>query len=561
MAYAVIMPKAGMAMEEGTIMKWLKQEGDKVEAGEPLLEIHTDKVSMEVEAEAGGILLKILRQEGDVVPVTQTIAYIGETGEDISAAPAVPLKEKEYASKADKSDTFYDVIVIGGGPAGYVAAIKASQLGGRVALVEKDTVGGTCLNRGCIPTKAYLRNAELIDNLKTSADRGIILDTESLRIDMEKAVDYKNRVVSSLTTGVDGLLRSNNVRLYSGIGKISGEKQVTVNGDVVLDGGSIIVAGGSKAARISIPGIESPLVLTSDEALNLKKIPESLVIIGGGVIGIELATVFQAYGTQVTVVEIAGRILPGMDEEISETLSKVLSRKGIKLMTGVSLESVSELEGGLSLELQDHGALKASMALLSVGRVPDMEGFGNMKPESHRGRIKVNEYMETSIKGIYAPGDINGMKMLAHAAFKMGETAAENAMGNKAVFKSNNIPSCVYTIPEVASVGLTEAETKDRKDICIGKFPFSSNSRALAAGEYEGFVKVIADNKYGEILGVHIVGPGAAELINEAAVLMEMEITVHELSGTVHGHPTYSEAIMEAAADCLGRSIHLPGNS
>jgi dihydrolipoamide dehydrogenase len=559
MAYRVIMPKAGMAMEEGTIIKWLKQEGELVEAGEPLLEIHTDKVNMEIESEYSGVLLKILHGEGDTVPVTQAIAFIGEAGE---AAPEDAAKKKtgkkHSMPAAEEPEGIYDVIVVGGGPAGYVAAIKASQLGGKVGLVEKDTVGGTCLNRGCVPTKVYLRNAELIHSLKGAAERGILLDTDSFRVDMEKAVEYKNMVVNSLTSGVKGLLESNNVRLYSGTGKITSEKQVTVNGDLVIKGESIIFAGGSKAAKINIPGIENPRVLTSDEALEMKELPDSMAIIGGGAIGIEMATVFHTYGTKVTVIEAADRILPNMDGEISEMLSRILKGRGVELVTGAVLESISESEGELRLNLGNNKSIKASAALLAIGRIPDMEGCGDINLETVDGRIKVNEYMETSIKGIYAPGDINGIRMLAHAAFRMGEIAAMNAMGSKARFELKNIPSCVYTIPEAASVGLTEEEAKSRSDTCIGRFSFSGNSRALAAGEYEGFVKIIAERKYGEILGVHILGPGAAELINEAAVLMDMEITVWELSDSVHGHPTYSEAIKEAAADCIECSIHLP---
>lgn len=560
MAYEVIMPKAGMAMEEGTIVRWFKKEGERVEAGESLLEILTDKVNMEVEAAASGVLIKILRQEGEVVPVTQTIAYIGAQGEQVNAGKA-EIETTKSAMPADVKkapDDIYDVVVIGGGPAGYVAAIKAAQLGGKVALVEKDTVGGTCLNRGCIPTKTYLKNAELIESIRHAVKRGIMLDSTAFKMDMDKVVAQKNSVVTTLTSGVQGLLKSHNVKLYKGVGRITGKKQVCIDEGATVNARKIILAGGSKAAKINLPGIESALVLTSDEILDLKEVPGRLAIIGGGVIGIELATVFHAYGSRITVIEIADSILPGMDREVSAELSRVLTEKGIQILTGVRLQSVQESSGKLVLHLEDGKAVEADKALLSIGRVPDMEGLGDIRPAAEKGRVKVNERMETSVEGIYAPGDINGIRMLAHAAFKMGETAASNAMGKTAIFRPDRIPACIYTVPEAASVGLTEEEASSRHEITVGRFPFGANGRALASGEGVGFVKVIADKKYGEILGVHIVGPCAAELINEAAVLMEMEITVHEAAEIVHGHPTYSEAFMEAAADCLGSCIHLP---
>jgi len=560
MATKIIMPKAGMAMEEGTIVKWLKKEGDKVEQGEPLLEILTDKVNMEVEALVSGILLKILKEEGEVVPVTQPIGYIGQPGEiveEIECDPKIVGIEVEKDPAVMKEENF-DIIVIGGGPAGYVAAIKAAQLGGNVALVEKDVVGGTCLNRGCIPTKTYLKNAELIENIKQAGSRGIILNNTSYRIDMDKTVQIKNEVVKTLTTGVAGLLKSHGVKIYEGTAKLTRDKKVEINGIEMLTGKKIILAAGSKAAKINIPGIDSSLMLTSDEILDLKEVPGHLAVIGGGVIGIELAMVFHAYGSQITIIEMADRILPGMDKEVSEELFKILTQKGIKILTSRRLEKIHEQNGKLSLFLEGREIIEADKALLSIGRVPDLEAVGEIELQMDRGRIKVNEYMETSLEGVYAPGDVNGYKMLAHAAFKMGEAAAANAMGKKEKVDLNNVPGCIYSIPEVGAVGLTEDEAKAKYDISIGKFHFTGNGRALASGESIGFVKVIADKKYGEILGVHIIGPGAAEMINEAASIMEMEITVHEAANIIHGHPTFSEAFMEACADCLGKSIHLP---
>ena len=457
-----------------------------------------------------------------------------------------------------ETEGLFDVAVIGGGPAGYVAAIKAAQLGGKVALAEKDVVGGTCLNRGCIPTKAYLKNAETIEHIRHAAKRGIIIETGTLKVDMDKTVEMKNGVVRTLTGGVSSLLRSNGVKVFKGTGRIRKDKTIVIDGSATIAASKIIFAGGSKAAKIKIPGIESPLVLTSDEMLDLKEVPAGLAIIGGGVIGVEMATAFSAFGSDVTVIELMDRIVPAMDREISAELLKTLKAKGIKVLTSKRLDRIEEKDGKLRLHLEGGETVEADKALLSIGRIPDFDGAGEIEFEMDGNRIKVNEKMETSVPGIYAPGDINGRNMLAHAAFKMGEVAAINAMGGNAKANLGRVPSCVYTMPEVGSVGLTEEDAKEKYDVSIGRFPFAANGRALASGEAAGFVKVIADKKYGEVLGVHIIGPNAAEMVNEAAALMEMEVTVHEIAEIIHAHPTYSEAFMEAAADSLGVCIHLP---
>ena len=451
----------------------------------------------------------------------------------------------------------YDVVVIGGGPAGYVAAIKASQLGGKVALVEKDVVGGTCLNRGCIPTKTYLKNAEILETIHQAGQRGIMLASTDYKIDMEKIVAGKNEVVKTLTNGVAGLLKSYGVKTYQGLGKITKDKKVSVDGKETIEARKIILAGGSKPSRIKIPGMESRLVMTSDEILDLKEIPEHLAIIGGGVIGIELATVFRAYGSQVTIIEMEDRLAPMMDRELSLELARIAKEKQIKVMTGTKLLKLEERKGKLQIDT-DQGEFEADKALLSIGRVADLSALGEVEFEMERGKVKVNDKMETSIEGIYAAGDMNGKWMLAHAAFKMGEVAAANAMGKEEKVKLDYTPSCIYTMPEVGSVGLTEDAAKEKYEIAIGRFHFGANGRALASGERSGFVKVIIDKKYGEILGVHIVGPSATEMINEAAALMSMEITAHEVSEIIHGHPTFSEAFMEAVADSLKKCIHKP---
>lgn len=512
MALEVIMPKAGVDMTEGQIVQWNKKVGEFVKEGEILLEIMTDKVSMELEAEEDGYLIAILKGDGETVPVTEVIGYLGEERENIPTAGAAspeasPVPVASTSNDDGKSDDAFDIVVIGGGPAGYVAAIKAAQLGGKVALVEKSELGGTCLNRGCIPTKTYLHNAEIIENIGHAANRGIVIENPNFTVDMEKLLETKSKVVNTLVGGVAGLLRSYGVTVHKGIGTITKDKNVLVNGSELLETKKIILAGGSK----------------------------------------------------VTVIEMMDRIVPAMDAEVSKNLRLILERKGMTILTGTKLQEIIEENGQLRIKVEGKDDIIASKALLSIGRMPDLEGIGEVEFELDRGCIKVNEYMETSVPGIYAPGDINGTKMLAHAAFRMGEVSAENALkGNHAVAKLNLTPAAIYTLPEVAAVGLTEEQAREKYDVAIGKFNFAANGRAIASDAAQGFVKVIADKKYGEILGVHIIGPAAAELINEASSIIEMEITVEEMLKTIHGHPTYSEVMYEAFADVLGMAIHSP---
>ena len=571
MALEIIMPKAGIDMTEGEIVEWKKKVGDPVKQGEILLEIMTDKTNMELEAEEDGYLIAILKEAGQTVPVTEVIGYLGAEGEKAPTggvsetkseeAPKVEEEPKEVKEtpKPKKSDSAYDVVVIGGGPAGYVAAIKAAQVGGKVAIVEKSELGGTCLNRGCIPTKAYLHNAEIIEGVKHAAGRGIMIENPNFTVDMDKVLGMKSKVVKKLVGGVGALLKSNGVDVFKGVGTITKDKNVLVNGEKLVETDKIIFAGGSKVSRINIPGMDSKLVMTSDDILELNEVPETLAVIGGGVVGVELGQAFSTFGSKVTVVEMMDRIVPGMDAEVSNTLRTALEKKGMTIMTSTKLQEIVEKDGKLHIKLEGKEDLVVDRALLSIGRVPDLEGIGEVEFELERGRIKVDEFMETSVKGIYAPGDINGTKMLAHAAFRMGEVAAENAVnGNHHVAKLDLTPAAIYTMPEVAMVGLTEEQAREKYDISVGKFSFAANGRAIASDEDFGFIKVIADKKYGEILGVHIIGPAAAEIINEASSIMEMEITVEEMLKTIHGHPTYSEVMYEAFADVLGLAVHAP---
>ncbi len=564
MAEKIIMPKAGMSMEFGTIIKWLKEVGDKVEYGEPILEIETDKTSMQVEAMNDGYILSKLYEAGAEVPVVTTIGYIGAQGETPPAgdAPVVPAESPVEAvpvGDVHKEGKAYDVVVLGGGPAGYIAAIKVARLGAKTAVVEKSALGGTCLNRGCIPTKTYLKTAEIIHEAMEAKKRGVLFKDLSYTVDMKGVVAEKNGVVKKLVSGVTGLIKSNGIDVYQGEGKIQTDKTIVIDGKETISADKVIFAGGSKVSRINIPGIDSSAVMTSDDILDLEELPENLVVIGGGVVGVEMASAFCAFGSKVTVLEMMDRIVPGMEGELSGVLKQSLKAQGIDIKNGVGIVKIEQKGGKAYVHLKEGEPVEADKILLSIGRVPDLSGIEDLDVAvDERGRVKVDDGMKTNLDWMWAPGDSTGRMMLAHAAFNLAEIAAENAMGGHEAYTGKYIPSCIYTTPELASVGLKEEDAKKTHEVSIGKFFFAGNGRALASGAGDGFIKVVTDSKTGEILGVHIVGPCAAEMINEACALMTMEITAYEVPTIVHAHPSFSEALMEAVADSIGESLHLP---
>ncbi|NJA68954.1 dihydrolipoyl dehydrogenase, partial [Clostridioides difficile] len=568
MSVEVIMPKAGVAMEEGTIVSWLKQEGEEVKIGEPILEITTDKVNMEIESEGEGTLAVIIhKEEGEVLPVFTVIGVIAEKGENQEEVKAkylsgnvskedtvkenqnIEVKEEKINKKECNHD--YDVVVIGGGPGGYLSALKAALLGGRVALVEENILGGTCLNRGCIPTKTYIKTAEILEEIDQLSKRGVKVTVDKEQ-DIKKAIKYKNRVVKKLTAGVGGLLKSRDVDVFNLKASVKEEHKVILSDGKVLDTENIIIATGSKVRILPIKGIESNLIITSTEALDLETVPEELVIIGGGVIGCEFAEIFNSRGSKVTIVEMEDRVIPRMDKELSESLKYSLSKKGINVLTKKKVSEFKEEGNNILVCIEGEEPIKADLCLYAIGREANLSGIEDLDIKIDKGSIVVNSKMETSMPSIYAVGDVTGGVMLAHAAFKMGEVAASNALGVNKEVDLGALPSCVYTIPEVAAVGITEEDARKKYNVKVGKFNFAGNGRALASGQEQGYVKVVADAKYGEILGIHMFGCGVAELINHAASFKALEIPTDEASELIFGHPCTSEALMEALADVNG---------
>lgn len=464
----------------------------------------------------------------------------------------------------------FDVIFIGGGPAGYVGAIRAAQLGMSVAVVEREALGGTCVLWGCIPAKALLESAAIATRLTHSADFGVTAG--EVKLDYGVAMKRSRAVSTQNSKGVEFLFKKHKITNIKGTARLAGKNAVSVKG---ADGKEekhearkgVVISTGSRVRGLPKAGLElnKTTVISSDEALVLEKAPKTMAIVGAGAVGCEFADVFAAFGTQVTLIDIAPSILPLEDGDCGAELARSFKKRKIEVLTAAKISDVQISSSSVKMNVESGGTRKAldvEKVLVAAGRAPNVEELGLKEAGiqvDDRGFIKITPKMETTAKGIYAIGDVAGPPMLAHKGSREGIVLAENLAGQKHVHSVNygNIPNATYCHPEVASIGLTEQQCKDKKlDYKIGRFNFSANGRARTSGETEGFVKIIRDSKYGEILGAHIIGAHATELIHEIAVARENEFTVEEIDLAIHAHPTLSEAVAEAALDSMGRVIH-----
>jgi dihydrolipoamide dehydrogenase len=457
------------------------------------------------------------------------------------------------------------VTVLGAGPGGYVAALKAAQLGAEVTVIEESEVGGTCLNWGCIPTKTLIASAEVLHKARNAKNFGLELEG-TITPNIEKIVERKNKVVGVQTKGIRGLFKSWGVRLVEGRGVIVDPKKIKVT---LKDGGSedvdtdkIIIATGSKPAQIPVFPFDGKRILSSDHAINPDSVPQSLLIVGAGVIGCEFAFIYKQFGADVTMVEMMPNAVSTEDEEISQILERELKKNKIKLLTGTSVEKVDVMEDGVSVQLSNGKTVEAEKVLVSIGRAVNSKNIGLEDVgvnTGKRGEIPVDESMQTNIEGIYAIGDVVGGIMLAHLASKQGMVAAENVIGGSSKVNYDVIPAAIFTSPEIGSVGLREKQAVEKGiKYKVGRFQFRGLGKAHAMGEIAGLFKIISDEETDKILGAHIIGAHASDLIHEIAVAMEKGLTVKDIAHTIHAHPTLAEGIMEAAEDVHDAAIHSP---
>ncbi|MEN3185446.1 MAG: dihydrolipoyl dehydrogenase [Atribacterota bacterium] len=458
-----------------------------------------------------------------------------------------------------------EVLVIGGGPAGYASALRAGQKGLKTVLVEGRDLGGTCLNRGCIPTKALFKSQEVAHFVRRAGEFGI--KAEYSGIDWSTVLSRKNRVVKQLTGGVGFLLKKARVEVIKGWASFLDSHTVQVgkdgeNGETIR-ARSIVLASGSKPAVLPVEGVHLERVIDSDRALELPELPQSMVVIGGGVIGMEMACIFNAFGVKIEVIEMMPRVLPPVDGEVTALLTQIVEKRGLTVYLRSQVQKIQPGLGTLQVVFTDgEGKERISegeYVLVATGRVPFLEGLNleNVGIQLEGKAVFADEMLRTSLPWIYAPGDVNGKYLLAHVAYKEAEVTVENILGGKRKMDYRYVPNCIFSFPEIASVGFTEEEAKTKGyEIQVGKFPFRASGKALIEGETEGFVKVISEKRSGEILGVHIIGPHASDLIAEAVLAMHVECTPEELAQIIHAHPTLSESVMEAAEAVFGLPLH-----
>ncbi|MBF0279300.1 MAG: dihydrolipoyl dehydrogenase [SAR324 cluster bacterium] len=602
MAEIARMPSLSPTMEEGKIESWVKKVGDYVESGEVIANIETDKAIVEYEALDEGYLRHLFVNAGDTIKVGTPIALFSEeadetvedlileiksegtasekvsgtpsdesTGGNASKAPqetfASSAKKKNAGEKSAGSSRDYDLVVVGAGPGGYVAAIRSAQLGLKTALVDKEWLGGVCLNVGCIPSKSLLKNAEIIHTIKERGDE-FGFSYKNLKVDYSVAVQRSRKISEKLTNGIGFLTKKNNISVHMAHAVLSNANtlELTDLGGKTyrISSENIILATG--ASTRMIPGLvaDGKKVLTYREAILQKTLPKSAIIVGSGAIGVEFATIWNAYGVDVTVVEMLPSIVPLEDQEISEALKKSFKKSGIKSLVNTRVEKIDSSGKSVEITISDgkgSRVLDAEQVLVAIGFVPNVQNIGLEAAGIHteKGAVAVNDFMQTNIPNIYAIGDVTAKLMLAHVGSAMGIIAAEH-IANHPTAKLNYemMPRATYCHPQIASMGLTEVQTKERGyDVKIAKFPYAVNGKAMGLGESEGFVKIITEAKYGEILGAHLIGPDVTELLPEFTLAQASELSIDEIARNVHAHPTLSETIMEAAHGATGGYIHI----
>lgn len=546
------------SQKAGTVGKIKVKAGDQVEADQELLSLEADKESTTVKAQCAGIVASIETEEGAQVDAKAVLLRIKPFQGKHDNAGQQKVKETEKLHS--------DITIIGGGPGGYVAALKAAKIGAHVVLIEKDTVGGTCLNHGCIPTKALVRSAEVYDNFKEAKEFG--LSSREYTIDMDKVIDRKCGIVSRLVSGISYLIEKNRIKYIAGSGKLVDQNTVlaeTEDKNFEIDSKNIILATGSEAVRLPIPGADLSGVLTSTEILNLKKLPKKLAVIGGGVIGMEFAFIYASFGVEVFVVEYLDHILPMLDQDIIDEIQAAAEQKGIKIYTGARVEEIIDAEDDNCIvkftKDEETKYISVDKVLMSVGRKPYLEGLGienaGIALNDQQKGIRVNSKMQTNVDHIYAIGDVTNIMQLAHVASHQGMIAVENIMGQDVDMDYTAIPSAIFTHPEIATAGLTEKEAKKKGiHIEVGKFPYAANGKALAMGDDRGFIKVIKDSDSGKVIGAAIIGINAADLIATLTLAIKNRLTAKQITETVFAHPTTAEVIHEGALSLEGGALH-----
>lgn len=535
---------------------------DELKKGDIIVELESDKSSLKIKTDLAGTVGGIEVSEGDEIKKGDLLITID--GESSGEEKSISAEN----SGEERAELEADIAIIGAGPGGYVAAIKAAQNDKDVVLIEKDEIGGTCLNRGCIPTKAMVRSGEVYNDMKDAGQYGLDLNSNQVSVDMKKVVKRKDRVVKRLVKGVEHLLKKHGVEVIEGEAKLSSEDRVLVkkeDDELEVKAENIIIGTGSKVSNLPITGIELNGVIDSNQALELDQLPEKIVIVGGGYIGMEFAFIFANFDVEVTVVEYLDQILSISDKDVRNEINKMARRKGIKILTGSRVDAVREAETGeLVVEFSKDEKKKCVIGdkvLMSVGREPYFDGLGiedlGIELDENERGIKVNKKMQTNILNIYAIGDVTDEILLAHVASHQAVVAVENILGNETEMDYTAVPSAIFTDPEIASVGLNEEEAAEEGiDFGVGYFPFRANGKALAQGERDGFIKMIQEKDSGKIIGADIIGTHASDLLGEVTLAIENELTAEEISDTIHAHPTTAEVIYEAALDLEGGAIH-----